>query len=56
MVGPDLGQNCLQRLSADSTSRQRALTCSIAVKHAFTSRMENTVGPGQTALSEASCS
>ena len=22
-VGPDLGQNCLQRLSADNTSRQR---------------------------------
>ena len=23
-VGPDLGPNCLQRLSADDTSRQRA--------------------------------
>ena len=25
-VGPDLGTNCLQRLSADDTSRQRANT------------------------------
>ena len=25
-VGPDLGPNCLQRLSADNTSRQRVLS------------------------------
>ena len=27
-VGPDLGPNCLQRLSADNTSRQRVNTIS----------------------------
>ena len=28
-VGPDLGPNCLQRLSADGTRRQRVLTPSL---------------------------
>ena len=26
-VGPDLGPNCLKRLSADDTSRQKVQTC-----------------------------
>ena len=26
-VGPDLGPNCFQRLSADDTSRQRVKIC-----------------------------
>ena len=30
-VGPDLGPNCLQRLSADDTSRQRAKTSPLSM-------------------------
>ena len=31
-IGPDLGPNCLQRLSADDTSRQRGLINSYRVE------------------------
>ena len=35
LVGPDLGPNCLQRLSADGTSRpNNTLALSFADKHA----------------------
>ena len=32
-VGPDLGTNCLQRLSADNSSRQRVKSIINALKH-----------------------
>ena len=32
-VGPDLDLNCLQRLSADDTSKQRVLTGSGVIYH-----------------------
>ena len=47
LVGPDLGQNCLQRLSADNTSRRRVnrcietLTKSIVLALAFDSSLHH---------------
>ena len=34
-VGPDLGPNCLQRLSADDTCRQSVLHSHICMQHMY---------------------
>ena len=49
-VGPDLGPNCLPRLSADDTGRQRVKDCKIAeLAHSFYELICNV--PGRVAQS-----
>ena len=43
---PDLGPNCLQKLSADDIRRYR-VNSQMAVKHVLIGRVENIVDPDQ---------
>ena len=49
IVGPDLGPNCLPRLSADDTGRQR-----VKVPNTRLAELANTVDPDETAHYEPS--